>query len=78
MEAQGWRIIDILLSSTPIMQGDPAAGVMFTALDITERKRSEDALRRGKEHLRAITENLPRGVPVLCAGERRAWDVLRE
>ncbi len=34
-------IIDVLLSSTPIDLADLSAGVVFTALDITERKRVE-------------------------------------
>ena len=39
------RIIDILMSSTPINPMDLAAGVTFTALDITERKKAANALR---------------------------------
>ena len=39
-------IIDVLLSSTPIDPLDLSHGVTFTALDITERKRAEDMLRR--------------------------------
>jgi PAS domain S-box-containing protein len=35
-------IIDILLSSTPMDASDQSRGVTFTALDITERKRSEE------------------------------------
>lgn len=42
-----WRkrngtIINIILSSTPIDSNDFSKGVIFTALDITERKRSEE------------------------------------
>jgi len=42
-----WRrkngtIINIILSSAPVDRGDLSAGVTFTALDITERKRSEE------------------------------------
>jgi PAS domain S-box-containing protein len=36
------RVIDILLSSTPLDRDNLAAGVTFTALDITERKRAEE------------------------------------
>lgn len=35
-------ILDIILSSTPIDLNDLSKGVIFTALDITERKRAED------------------------------------
>ncbi|WP_424358648.1 PAS domain S-box protein [Methanocella sp. MCL-LM] len=38
--------LDILLSSTPIDPGNISAGVTFTALDITERKRAEEAVRQ--------------------------------
>ncbi|WP_342304261.1 PocR ligand-binding domain-containing protein [Methanolobus sp. ZRKC5] len=37
-------IIDILLSSTPIDTSDLSKSVTFTALDITERKKAEEAL----------------------------------
>jgi PAS domain S-box-containing protein len=35
------RIIDVLMSSSPINPSDLAAGVTFTALDITDRKKAE-------------------------------------
>lgn len=44
-------IIDILLSSTPLDPSDHTKGVTFTALDITERKRAEAALREKTEEL---------------------------
>ncbi len=40
------RVIDVLMSSTPINPRDLTAGVTFTALDITERKQAEESLRR--------------------------------
>ncbi len=44
-----WRrkdgvLLDVLLSSTPLDLNDHAAGVTFTALDITERKRAEEQI----------------------------------
>jgi PAS domain S-box-containing protein len=39
-------IVDILLASTPIDLADISRGVTFTALDITERKRAEEALEK--------------------------------
>jgi len=36
------KIIDVLLSSTPLDPTDPSSGVLFTALDITERKNAEE------------------------------------
>ena len=45
---------DILLSSTPLDPADWAAGVIFTALDITDRKRTEADLRIRTEQLEAV------------------------
>ncbi|MEW6513014.1 MAG: PAS domain S-box protein [Pseudomonadota bacterium] len=44
-------IINILLSSTPIDTSNLARGVTFTALDITDRKRSHDELSARNEEL---------------------------
>jgi len=43
------RVIDVLLSSTPLDPKNLSAGVTFTALDITERKRAERALRQERD-----------------------------
>ena len=45
------HIIDVLLSSTPMDLNDLSKGVTFTVLDITKRKRMEDALRESKREL---------------------------
>jgi PAS domain S-box-containing protein len=50
------RIIDVLLSSTPIDLTDLSVGVTFTALDITERKATEQALARQKSYLTTLHE----------------------
>ncbi|HOS97937.1 MAG TPA: PAS domain S-box protein, partial [Deltaproteobacteria bacterium] len=54
--------IDIILSSTPIDPQNHSAGVTFTALDITERKRAEEALRASEAKIRGITTNIPGAV----------------
>ncbi len=46
------RVIDVLLSSTPLDPGDASKGTTFTALDITERKRSEAERRALESRLR--------------------------
>ncbi len=39
-------IIDVLLASTPIDPGEISAGVTFTAMDITERKRADERIKQ--------------------------------
>ena len=50
--SKGGEILIILLSSMPLDPGDLSVGVTFTALDITERKLAEDALRESEERLK--------------------------
>ncbi len=57
-----WRCKDgqpihVYLSSTPIDPADLTAGVVFTALDITEKKKAQDELWRSEEKYRALFEN---------------------
>ena len=56
------RLINVFLSSTPIDPGDLSAGVVFTALDITEKKTAQDELWRSEEKYRALFENAVMGI----------------
>jgi len=52
------HIIDVLLSSTPMDLGDLSKGVTFTALDITERKRTEEALQASHERFLTVLDSI--------------------
>jgi PAS domain S-box-containing protein len=52
------RVIDVLMSSTPIDPQDLAAGVTFTALDITERKQAEMKLRRSHQTFLTVLDGI--------------------
>lgn len=70
-----WRrkdgaIIDVLLSSTPVVSGDLSAGVTFTALDITERKRAEKALLESESRLKHTEQIMQRSQE---AGKVGSW-----
>ncbi|NDJ76655.1 MAG: PAS domain S-box protein, partial [Chloroflexi bacterium] len=56
------EIIEVLLSSTPLDPDNLLAGVTFTALDITERKKVEQALQASEARYKAYIENAPDGI----------------
>jgi PAS domain S-box-containing protein len=53
------KIINVLLASTPIDLTDHNKGVVFTALDITERKKAEEALFKSESETRALLDGIP-------------------
>ncbi|MBM3493666.1 MAG: PAS domain S-box protein, partial [Armatimonadetes bacterium] len=63
-------ILDVVLSSTLLDAGDPTAGVTFTALDISNLKRTERALRDAAEHWRLTFDTVPDLVCVLDPQQR--------
>jgi PAS domain S-box-containing protein len=50
-------VLDILLSSAPLIPGDLSRGITFTAIDITDRKRVENELRIENEKNRGLMDH---------------------
>ena len=51
------KIIDVLLSSTPLNLKDISGGVTFIALDITERKHIEGLIKESEANLNSLVNN---------------------
>lgn len=50
------KIIDIILSSTPIDPNNFSNGITFTALDITDRKKAEESLQKSEKQYRLLAD----------------------
>jgi PAS domain S-box-containing protein len=64
-------IVDVVLTSTPLDPADLAAGVVFTALDVTEERWAQAELETTQALLTAAIEQTPAGVLVADAADGR-------
>jgi PAS domain S-box-containing protein len=58
-KCQDGKIIDLILSSTPLDAADLLKGVTFTALEITERKHAEEAVKESLRLRQQIIDTIP-------------------
>ncbi len=58
------RIIDVVLSSSPLDPSDHSQGMVFTVLDITDRKAAEKELEETRQMYSALFENMGSGLAV--------------
>jgi PAS domain S-box-containing protein len=70
-----WRckdgsIINVALSSSPIVAGDFSQGITFTAQDITQARQREERLRMSEAHFRQLFENSPIGIALVSTDYR--------
>jgi PAS domain S-box-containing protein len=68
-------LIDVVLSSAVIDPNDPAAGVTFTALDITEHKRADMLIRASEEKYSKAFEACPEAIVITSLEDGRYIEV---
>jgi PAS domain S-box-containing protein len=56
------KIINVIISSAPLDKKNYSKGVTFTILDITERKRYEEALKESQQLFRTLSQVSPVGI----------------
>ncbi|NLF29799.1 MAG: PAS domain S-box protein [Planctomycetes bacterium] len=70
-----WRrsdgeVIDVLLSAAAVKAGDAAEGFIFTAVDISQTKRTERALAASERRFRELVETMAEGLGIADAEYR--------
>ena len=70
--------INVLIRAARLEQGDPRAGIVYTALDITEQKETENLVRQSEARFRSLVEQSPRPLAVYdasgqCRRTNPAW-----
>ena len=55
-------MIDVLLSVSPLDSDHVAQGVVISALDVTEKKKADEALRASEARYRELADHLPIGI----------------
>ncbi|MBN1156881.1 PAS domain S-box protein [Candidatus Woesearchaeota archaeon] len=61
------RILEVAKGSVPIREKGKKSGILVSAVDITERKNSEEILRQSESRFREILNNISSGVAVYDA-----------
>jgi len=56
------RILNVIIGSAPLNKDDISKGVTFTILDITERKKSEEALKESQQLFQNLSQVSPVGI----------------
>jgi PAS domain S-box-containing protein len=64
------EIIYVMLASTPIDETNLNSGVVFTALDFTEKKQMQEALKQSELRFRTLAETAPAGIVISDVNER--------
>jgi PAS domain S-box-containing protein len=70
--------LNVILSSAPLDPDDPSKGITATALDITERKRAEEAIKESEERFNKAFHASPNLMAVLTLDEGRFIDANAE
>lgn len=68
------KVIDILLSSTPLDPGNLSNGVSFTAMDITQQKNVAHTLKKNQDQFESILSNI-KCITYRCARDNK-WTML--